>query len=110
MFNGTSPQKELTANVGAGPNLVPGRCVAHGVYLESMVLIASMRHVAEELHDWATRSRSFLVESELFLAEHSTKTNTAEADRHSPGINHQRCLSVSDPAGQSAGVSLGNRW
>jgi len=54
-----------------------------------MVLIASIRHAAEELHDWATRSRSFLVDSELFLAELSTTTNTNGAHRRSPGINRQ---------------------
>ena len=52
-----------------------------------MVLIASIRHAAEELHDWATRSRSFLVDSELFLAELSTTTNTNAA--HLPVARNQ---------------------
>jgi len=52
-----------------------------------MVLIASIRHAAEELHDWATRSRSFLVDSELFLAELSTTTNTNGA--HLPVARNQ---------------------
>ena len=79
MLNCKSPQEELTRDVGAGPNLDRGRFVARGLYLESMVLIASMRHAAEELHDWALRSRSFLVESEVFLAERS---KVAHAKRH----------------------------
>ena len=69
MFSGQSPHQELPREVGAGRNLGLSRFVAHGVYLESMVLIASMRHAAEELHDWAVGSHAFLVESELFFAE-----------------------------------------
>jgi len=90
MFCGKSPQEGLTESVRTRPNTDPGRFVAHGVYLESIVLIASMRHAAEELHDWATRSRSFLVESEQFLAELSETTNTSGAHRRSHGINQQR--------------------
>jgi hypothetical protein len=78
MLSGKSPQEELTRDVGARPNLDRGHSAAHGAYLESMVLIASMRHTAEELHDWAARSHSLLVESELFLAELSEAVNTDE--------------------------------
>jgi len=128
MFNGTLPQEELTANVSAGPNLLPGCLVAPGVYvavhrnsahtlpheilitthtilpecnkcrgvrfsfkcvlpekieecdffgLESTVLIARMRSEAEAMRHWAARSRSFLEESELFLAKLS-KTAISE--------------------------------
>ena len=83
MFNGKSPDQELTRDVGAGRNLDPGRFVAHGVYLESMVLIASMRHTAEELHDRANMSRASLVESEVFLAKLS---KTAYADGPVVGV------------------------
>jgi hypothetical protein len=69
MSNAKSPQEELTESVSAGPNPYRRRFVGHGVYLESMVLIASMRHAAEELHDRAARSHAFLVKSELFFAE-----------------------------------------
>ena len=129
MFNGTLPQKELTENAGAGPNLQPGCFVQPGVSVshrnpahtlpheisitthailpecnrcrdvrfcfkcrspkkleeceffasESTVLIARIKSEAEELHNWATRSPSFLAESEVFLAELS---NPRHANRH----------------------------
>jgi hypothetical protein len=44
--------------------------------LESTVLIPRMRNEAEALRQWATRSRSFLEESELFLAKVSKTANS----------------------------------